>query len=144
LFRPDRVRFERDINLRYSVDGSEGRLNNHFEHYSFRKGLPLWWEKHNTYSTMEAREAMKVLGNRLDWRGLLSSNDLRRRAALKDLSFRVPFRSFWIFVYLMVVRLGVLDGPPGWTYCRMRAYYEFLITAKVQELQRLQRGEQPG
>lgn len=145
LFRPEKLRFERDINLRYVIDGKEGQLRNHFDHYSFRKGLPFWWEKHNTYSTLEAREAMKVLGTgKLDWRGLLSASNVRRRAALKELSFRIPFRSFWIFLYLMVVRRGVLDGPAGWTYCRMRAYYEFLIAAKVKELKRLARGEEPG
>ena len=44
----------------------------------------------------------------------------------------------------MVARRGVLDGPAGWTYCRMRAYYEFLIAAKVHELKRLEAGEPPG
>ena len=145
LLRPEKIRFERDINLRYVIDGPEGRLNHYFEHHSFNKGIRNWWEKHNTYSTVEAREAMKVLtSNKIDWNGLFSSNHIRRRSALKDLSFRVPFRSFWIFLYLMIVRRGVLDGPAGWTYCRMRAYYEFLIAAKVHELKRLQAGEPPG
>jgi len=141
LFRPEKVRFERDINLRYVIDGREGRLRHHFLHYSFRKGLSEWFRKHNRYSDAEAREAVKALrAGGLDWRGLLSIDAVRRRAALKDLSFRVPFRAMLIFVYLMLVRGGLFDGPAGWTYCRMRAYYEFLIGIKVREHQMRERG----
>jgi glycosyltransferase involved in cell wall biosynthesis len=145
LFKPERVSFQRDINLRYVIDGPEGKLLHHFEHYSFNKGISNWWMKHNTYSTVEAREAMKVIGaGKIDWLGLLSGNHVRRRAALKDLSYRIPFRSFWIYLYFLFMRGGVLDGPAGWTYCRMRSYYEFLIAAKVHELKRLEAGEPPG
>jgi hypothetical protein len=61
-----------------------------------------------------------------------------------DLSFRIPLRSFWIFLYMLIVRRGFLDGPAGWTYCRMRAHYHFLVAAKLKELQRLRSGEAPG
>jgi glycosyltransferase involved in cell wall biosynthesis len=142
LFRPDKVRWERVVNPVPVVDGPEGKLKEHFLHHSFRKGFYEWFGKHNSYSTGEAREAMKVRASaQTDWRGLLSPRPSRRRAALKDLSFRLPLRSTLIFLYLLFVRRGVLDGPAGWTYCRMRAYYEFMISAKVTELERLARGE---
>jgi glycosyltransferase involved in cell wall biosynthesis len=145
LFQPAKLSFQRDINLRYVIDGPQGQLKSHFDHYSFGKGITSWWSKHNTYSSLEAREAIKALSSgKPDWWGLFSKENVRRRAALKDLSFRIPLRSFWIFLYLLVVRRGVLDGPPGWAYCRMRADYEFMIEAKIKELQRQQRGEEPG
>lgn len=145
LFKPGSVSFERDINLRYIIDGKVGRLHCHFDHFSFNKGIAFWWEKHNTYSTMEAREAIKVIGSgAIDWVGLFSFDHLRRRKALKELSFRFPYRSTLILLYLLIVKRGALDGPAGWTYCRMRAYYELLIAAKTTELQRLAAGEQPG
>lgn len=142
LFRPDKVRFERDINLRYVIDGREGRLRHHFLHFSFRKGIADWFRKHNKYSDDEAREAIKVLARgKLDWPGMASFNPVRRRAALKDLSFRIPFRAPLIFVYLMLIRGGLFDGPAGWTYCRMRAYYEFLIGIKIREHRLRERGQ---
>ena len=66
------------------------------------------------------------------------------RAAMRELAFRVPFFTTLAFLYLMIARRGALDGPPGWLYCRMRADYEFLVAAKIKELQRLGRGEAPG
>ena len=144
FFRPQHVRWEREVNPVPVIQGKEGKLNEHFLHYSFRKGLAEWFRKHNNYSTSESREAVKSMSRELDWKGIFSNSFARRRAALKDLSFRIPFRSFWIFLYLMIARRGVLDGPAGWTYCRMRAYYEFLIAAKVHELKRLKAGQPPG
>jgi glycosyltransferase involved in cell wall biosynthesis len=141
LFRPEKLSFERDINLKYIVDGPEARLRHHFEHYSFRKGIPAWWEKHNVYSSAEAKEALKTKKQSIPWSALLTFDTVRRRAALKDLSFRVPFRGGLILIYLLFIRGGILDGPVGWSYCRMRAYYEFLIAVKIKELQRREIGE---
>ncbi|MCA9289736.1 MAG: glycosyltransferase family 2 protein, partial [Phycisphaerales bacterium] len=61
LFRPDRVRYEdREVNAHPVVDGETGELRHHFIHYSFNKGLVPWFAKHNSYSRMEAREAVRV------------------------------------------------------------------------------------
>ena len=45
LFRPERLSFERTVNLRYVIDGPEGRLQEHFLHYTFNKGLNAWIDK---------------------------------------------------------------------------------------------------
>lgn len=141
LFRPEKLRFERDINLRYIAEGPEGRLDSHFEHHSFRKGLSAWYLKHNIYSDLEAQEARKALAaGKADWAGLVSVDAARRRAALKDLSFRIPCRASLIYLYLMFIRGGVLDGPAGWMYCRMRAQYEYMIQAKLKEIQHREAG----
>jgi glycosyltransferase involved in cell wall biosynthesis len=141
LFRPDKLRFEREINLRYVIDGPEGKMKTHFDHYTFRKGIHAWVQKHNAYSTAEAKEGLKVRAGKASLSGLFSLNPVRRRATLKDIAFRLPFRSFFIFCYLMFARLGVLDGPAGWMYCRMRASYEFMISLKITESEFRQRGE---
>ena len=36
-----------------------------------------------------------------------------------------------VVFYLYVVRLGFLDGRPGYTYAMMRAAYEIMIDAKM-------------
>lgn len=136
LFRPGKVAFRREINLDYQIDGPEGKLQAHFEHYSFNKGLSAWFAKHNHYSDLEAREAIKEIGQgNLDWKGLFGFSDpARRRKALKRLSWRLPARSWVVFGYLLIVRRGFLDGRAGVTYCLLRGIYETMIDLKVKEL----------
>jgi len=141
LFRPDRISFERTINLRYIVDGPEGRLQNHFEHYSFNKGLNAWFEKHNRYSQHEAEESLKSLSDgQWSLAGLVARDPVARRRALKELSFRLPCRPLLRFAYMYLLRLGLLDGLPGYHYCRLLAIYEYMIVLKMKEIQRRQRG----
>lgn len=142
LVRPDRIDFEREINCHWIVDGPEGRLANHFVHYSFNKGMTWWFEKHNRYSWHEARESLNSLSDeRIDWRGALGFGDaVRRRRALKALSFRLPGRPFLRFLYMYVLRRGFLDGWPGYIYCRLLASYELMIVIKMAEIRRRQQG----
>lgn len=141
LFRPDKIRFERLINMNYLADGPEGRLREHMIHYSFNKGLAAWLEKHNAYSTAEASEAMRILTEtKIDWRPLFSRSAVERRKALKNLSFRMPMRPILRFLYNYIVRGGVLDGRAGLMYCRLVMMYEFMIDIKVQEMRRREKG----
>ncbi len=141
LFQPKKISFERSINLQYVVDGSEGRLENHFEHYTFSKGLNAWFEKHNRYSWHEAVESLKSLTeHRLQWKDLLSANSVARRRALKELSFRVPCRPLLRFFYMYFLRFGFLDGRAGLAYCRMLSIYENMIVLKMNEIRRRRSG----
>lgn len=135
LFRPAFLSFERDINLKYVVDGSTGMLKSHFEHHTFRKGLHHWYAKHNDYSSLEAQEALRSIKNgKLELRRLVSLNPVERRLAWKELSFRIPGRSLVTLMYLLFIRRGLLDGPAGWAYCGLRASYELMIEVKLREL----------
>ena len=141
LFRPNQVSFERSINLRYIVNGLEGRLQNHFEHYSFNKGINAWLEKHNRYSGQEAVESLRSLSlHQLRWEDLFDRDPVLRRRALKELSFRVPFRPTLRFFYMYLCRLGFLDGRPGFDYCRLLSMYEQMIVMKMNEIRRGERG----
>ncbi len=134
LFRPERVRWERSVNPVPKINGREGRLRNHFEHYSFAKGLSAWFEKHNGYSSGEAEEGLKALGNsRVPMGGLVSRDPAERRRALKELSFGMPCRPLLRFLYMYVVRLGFLDGAPGFHYCCLLSIYEYMIVLKMKE-----------
>ena len=64
---------------------------------------------------------------------------MARRRALKQVYYRLPGRPLIVFVYLYVVRLGMLDGLGGLYFSLMRAIYEFLIDLKVMELRRRRR-----
>jgi glycosyltransferase involved in cell wall biosynthesis len=122
-----------------------GTLSEPYLHYSFSKGLTEWVEKHNRYSSDEARETVQFLSGHqaVAWSGLLSRDRMRRRRALKELSYRLPFRPFLRFAYTYLLGRGFLDGHAGWTYCRMLALYEYLIVLKTRELMAEQRPKLP-
>lgn len=135
LFRPGRIRFERATNLTYVADGPVGSLQSHFLHYPFRKGLGAWREKHRRYAELEAKENLASLrsGAAVPW-GALRGDPVQRRRALKELSFRLPFRPALRFVYMYLLRMGFLDGYAGLTYCRLVSSYEREIVRIMKEL----------
>lgn len=141
LLRPTRVRVEREINEEYRTDGEIGYLREHLMHYPFNKGLAFWLERHNRYSTMEAEALVKETREAMRWFGICSRDPVARRKVLKQLAYRLPCRPLLAFCYLYFVRMGFLDGWPGWHYCRLRAMYENMIDLKVLELRRRARGE---
>lgn len=135
LFRPEHLSFDRSTNLRYIVDGPVGMLQGHFLHYSFNKGFDAWFDKHNVYSRYEALESLRVLERRgTAWRDCFAQDPTKRRLALKELSFRLPFRPTFRFLYMYFMRLGFLDGGAGLTYCRLLALYEYMIVLKMREI----------
>lgn len=140
LFQHEKVWFtdyghtEREV-----VEGSTGFLKETYPHYTSGKGFSRWIDKHNCYSTNEAIETLRQLeSGSIDWRSLLfGRSEVERRRALKDFSLRLPFRPLTRFVYMYFLLGGMLDGYPGFTWCVLQAFYEYLILLKVWELKHL-------
>ncbi len=137
LFRKDKVWFtdyghtEREV-----CDGATGFLKETYPHYTCSKGLSRWIEKHNRYSTDEAKETLRQLETgRVNWRDLfLGRSEVARRRALKDLSLRLPFRPILRFFYMYFLLGGFWDGQAGLAWCILQAFYEYLILLKAWEL----------
>jgi glycosyltransferase involved in cell wall biosynthesis len=122
LFQPETISFQRTTNLTYEVEGPVGRLQEHFLHYTFNKGLHAWFDKHNNYSDAEALEALAALDHsKAPWGSLIAPDSLVRRQAIKEVSFRLPFRPTLRFLYMYLLRGGFLDGRPGLTYLERRS-----------------------
>lgn len=113
---------------------SIGVFREPYEHHSFGKGLTEWWDRHNRYSSQEASETLARCAEPIKWRDIFCCDKLRRRRALKTLSFHLPGRSLWKFFYLYIMRMGIMDGWPGMAYCLMHGIYEQMISLKVYEL----------
>lgn len=144
FFQPPHIRFARLANPVPTVDGSVGYLRQHFLHYNFSKGIREWFERHNRYSTYEAKETMRALADQPVRLGNLLSRDRNtRRLELKNISFRMPGRPFLKFFYMYLLQLGILDGRAGLTYCVLQAIYEYQIVLKVRELRRIEKGLTP-
>ena len=100
-------------------------------HYGFSKGWSAWIERHNRYSTLEARE--RVRGS-ASLRDVFITNASQRNRALKLLVSKIPFWPLLRFTYTYLFRGGFLEGRQGFTYTAMLAFYEFLIQSKMREI----------
>lgn len=151
LYPSYQVRFGRRERLRFAQVGHGqqetlptdriGTLRAPLVHYSFSKGLHDWMDKHNRYSTAEARHFFRdTPGGPLDWTGLFCRDPLRRRRAAKDLARQLPCRPLLRFLYMFIWRAGILDGAAGFHYCRLLAIYEYLTVLKTREIARRRQG----
>lgn len=140
LVRIGRVRVGRPINEEYHAEGQVLRLEQHLDHYPFNKGFSEWIAKHDRYSTMEAQLRLQQCGDRVPFAALASTDPLRRRKTQKALAYALPGRPLLMFLALYLLRGGFLEGRAGYTFCRLRAWYEFMIDLKYRELLRRQRG----
>jgi glycosyltransferase involved in cell wall biosynthesis len=138
FFRPAKLRFERLINPVPIADGPVGQVDGYLDHFPFSKGLFHWMDRHNSYSSLEARQ---IMHNRLDQprvslrEAIFAADFHRRRFHQKELFYRVPFRPLAKFLFLYVGQRGFLDGRAGLAYAVLRAFYEYLIVLKVRELE---------
>ena len=145
LFPWYQVRFGRKQALRFKQVGHGqretlepsriGTLKSSLLHLNFSKGLSDWIERHNRYSTAEAQQ--NVYGYTDDdvpILDLLSAETDRRRRAAKRIFRRLPGRPTIRFIYMYLFRGGILDGKIGFTYCRLLAWYEWLIVLKEREI----------
>ena len=136
LMKIGHVRVERSINEEYVTDGEIGYLQEHLYHYPFNKGFSAWIEKHNRYSTMEAELLVQNSVNKPSVKELGSKDPALRRRAIKSFVYRLPGRPLLMFIALYFFRGGILDGKAGFTFCTLRAIYEYMINLKVRELRR--------
>jgi len=140
LFRHGKVWFDDYGHTEREVcDGATSFLKETYPHYTCSKGLNRWIEKHNRYSTDEAKETLYQLehGN-VKWRSLFfGKSEVEKRRALKDLSLRLPARPVLRFFYMYFILGGCLDGRAGTAWCTLQAFYEYLILLKVWEMKHM-------
>jgi glycosyltransferase involved in cell wall biosynthesis len=140
LLRPERARYEREINEVLVVDGPIADLAQPFDHYPFSKGLDHWLDKHNTYSRMEAQLILSRSVPQPSWRTALFGADFNeRRVHQKAIFYRLPARPLIKLAYMLVWRRGLLDGVAGIRYALLQTIYEYLIVLKVKEAEQGQR-----
>jgi len=136
LFRPDKMHYEGLVNPRFLSAGPIGELSGHLDHFPFSKGMQHWLDRHNSYSTLEAR---KILANRKGRKtfSILSAffekECFERRFHQKELFYSLPLRPLAKFAILYFAKRGFLDGAPGFTYAALQSFYEYMIVLKTRE-----------
>jgi glycosyltransferase involved in cell wall biosynthesis len=147
LFRRRKGRYERmetldrgagdnEVHEHILLDGRADYLDAPMEHYAF-PDIATFVDKHIRYAAWEAsvREQF-ASGAEGRMRASPFGNALERRRWLKRVSLRMPFRPTLRFIYSYFLKQGFRDGHRGWILCRLLAWYEFLITAKMAETKR--------
>jgi prepilin-type N-terminal cleavage/methylation domain-containing protein len=138
FFHRRRMRFQDwGHGQREDTTGRIGTLSEPYIHYNFSKGLEEWVEKHNRYSSLEARELHRLeLAHRSAGRssGRPSHPVERRRSFKSRVRSRIPAPWLARFLWTYLVRGGIFDGIAGFHYCLLMSNYELWIDLKLQEL----------
>ncbi|MGB0578486.1 MAG: glycosyltransferase family 2 protein [Limisphaerales bacterium] len=125
--------WDNEVHENIVVDGPCARLSSPLLHET-NQDLAFWIRKQNEFSTWNAKRRLQQLDEpRPSFTALFSGDPLKKRKFLKSLFIRMPFKPVVMFLYLYVLKLGVLDGRSGFYFCVLRAIHEFNIDAKVFE-----------
>ncbi|MGA2498266.1 MAG: glycosyltransferase family 2 protein [Tepidisphaeraceae bacterium] len=137
FFRRGKARYAiRSVHEHMVVDGSVGYLDGEMMHDD-RRGLYHFIEKHNWYSTLEAREAVRLDASE-DYSQkvrLIGGGSVERRRWLKRYVWPwLPLRWLARFFSMYILKMGFMDGWVGFHFCVMLAIYEYQIFLKTNEL----------
>lgn len=139
LFQPSKMRYERLVNPISVPDGPVGTVSGYLDHFPFSKGISHWIARHNSYSTLEARQIQENRRGQQPFslRAAFFEKDFHlRRQHQKELFYRLPGRPVVKFLALYLGKRGFLDGRAGLRYAILQSIYEYFIVLKTGELQR--------
>jgi glycosyltransferase involved in cell wall biosynthesis len=138
LFRPERMHYERLVNPISIPDGPVGEVSGYLDHFPFSKGMRHWLDRHNSYSTLEAKQIVLNRSSHNSFslkQALLAKDFNERRFHQKELFYRMPARPVIKFLLLYFAKRGFLDGKAGLTYAVLQSFYEYLIVLKTREIE---------
>jgi glycosyltransferase involved in cell wall biosynthesis len=137
LISDDKSGLDMEVHERVIVEGAIGSLRTPLLHEDL-KGLHAYIERHNDYSTWEAKLRLDFASTRQygveSIRPSFLGNTQERRRFLKKLVMTLPFEPFIWFCYHYFLRLGFLEGQPGYIASRLRSQYIFAVKAKLKEM----------
>jgi hypothetical protein len=111
------------------LEGRVFRLRNELEHHAYPT-IAAWVEKHNRYAIWEAANYERFLSEPIP-NTIGRGKQLKR--LLKKIYLRLPLRPLVRFAYAYFLRLGFLDGKPGFYFCGLLAFYDFLAQVNLYE-----------
>lgn len=150
LFRHQKGRYENlhteeipntgdnEVHEHVVLQGKVGYLKNDMLHIDFRD-IYHWLERHNRYSNWEAKVYYNLLTGQGENETIKSSiwgNAVERKRFLKKIWVYLPFKPSLRFILFYFIRLGFLDGRPGYIYACLLSQYEYQIGVKLYELQK--------
>jgi glycosyltransferase involved in cell wall biosynthesis len=107
------------------LSGAIGEITAPIEHLDF-KGMKHFIQRHNEYSTWEALRYLSLTQ--------MNSVSLTPRQKLKYQNIERWWYPFGYFTLTYFVKLGFLDGRPGFVYAMMKFMYFMEIQEKIREM----------
>jgi glycosyltransferase involved in cell wall biosynthesis len=114
------------------VQGKVGELKSRILHRNFNS-LSRFIIKHDEYSNYEC--LVHTSGQETDLKERLFGRTEERRRYLKKRLIRNPLAPIAFFFYLYFVRLGFLEGKPGFYYILYQCIYLYFVQSKVYEIE---------
>ena len=130
------------VDHHFVVRGETSKLKNDIiEDNRNEADISVWIDKHNRYATPQARQEFKRAQRKqeLIQRGSLRGSPDERILWLKNIWCRLPLfiRPFLYFSYRYFLRLGFLDGKPGFVFPFLQAFwYRLLVDINLDDLRR--------
>ena len=112
------------------VQGKLGYIKEPYLHYAFSKGWTFWFNRHNKYSTLEAKERLQTNFKPKD---MLSKDQSIRKEAIKQYMSKIPGWPILRFIHSFFFKGGILEGIPGLLYSVNISIYEYMIQLKMLE-----------
>ena len=112
------------------VQGKLGYIKEPYLHYAFSKGWTFWFNRHNKYSTLEAKERLQTNFKPQD---MLSKDQSIRKEAIKQYMSKIPGWPILRFIHSFFFKGGILEGIPGLLYSVNISIYEYMIQLKMLE-----------
>ena len=129
---------DNEVHEHVILQGKVGYLKEDMLHIDFRD-IYQWLARHNRYSNWEARVYYNLLSgedNSTTIKANLFGDAVQRKRFLKKIWVRLPFKPLLRFILFYFIRLGFLDGVPGYIYGRLLSQYEYQIGVKLYELRK--------
>lgn len=103
-----------------------------------RRGLEHYVAKHNRYSTLEAQALFEEIysSKHQEREANITRDTQRRRWVKRHIMPYMPMPGLWRFMYMYILRLGILDGRAGLEFSRFISLYDSLVSLKLRELRR--------
>jgi len=118
LCRKQKGKFQGNVHEKLAIDGEVGHLKNSILHVSY-KNMEHYFSKFNLYSTLVAQERFKAGRN-------------------VPLVLQIIF-SVLDFFNRYIIKLGFLDGMPGFLWASFSSFHRMVKYAKLWEMQREQK-----
>lgn len=136
LFRVGSAYYERIDEHRWSnldmevhehpiLDRKAGEIKSKIDHRDFR-GIEKFIDRHQDYAKWEVKRCMSI-----DWSK--DTNHLTERQKFKYKNIGKWWYPWFYFTYTYFVKLGILDGFPGFSYAFYKTWYFFMIRNLMAE-----------
>ena len=107
-------------------------LTQNYLHDLSSEGEASWLEKHRRYASEEAAQHQTEKSTP-PFKNLFSSDRLKRRRVLKQLSYQLPFRPEFRFFYQYILRGGFTHGDADFRYCLLLRRYEQFVNEALRK-----------